>query len=279
MTAAPLCPECRDATRKHDDVGCRVPGCFCGQTRATLAAALDELPAPAVPEPVPPPPAALVFAEPTPPSNGRRPERSEDKRAEAKVAFNLGTLYAERNTILMRLQHREPTEQERQRLAELNEEIRTTKATGEKPTPSAAEVPDASTPAGTDPAADDSPLAAEATDFPADPAADDAPLDSPAGEDGEVSGVAPQPAQGDLPGTSPAPVDSGHEAAAAPPVSGQPAAEDGPPASAAGQLLGSWITWHCPLHLVFVELPYGHADCPTGLIRARVTVRREDADA
>lgn len=41
--SALLCPECRDATRKHDDVGCRVPGCFCGQTRATLASALDEL--------------------------------------------------------------------------------------------------------------------------------------------------------------------------------------------------------------------------------------------
>jgi hypothetical protein len=52
---APVCPDCGDATRKHDEVGCRAVGCFCGQTRATLAG-LDELPAPA----------PAVFVEPEP---------------------------------------------------------------------------------------------------------------------------------------------------------------------------------------------------------------------
>lgn len=194
----PLCPDCGDPTRKHDDTGCTAHGgrCLCTQTRATLAAALDELPAP--------PPA--VFVEPAAP---------------------------------------EPVE-----------------------------VPDAPTPAGTDPAADGGPVETSAADLPADPAAPDVTTDCPAGSD-----VSPDRPRGDLPGTNPAPDFGGREEAA--PPAAEPAAEtlDPPRASAAdGQLLGSYITWHCPHCLAGRELPAPRC-CGTPLIRARVTVRREPTDA
>lgn len=119
--SAPLCPTCRHPTRKHDPFGCTAAAgqCECAQTRETLAA-LDELPAPAPallvePEPVvvPPPPEALLNAEPVLHPNRRKRQPDPDERAASHLDYNLGVRWAELNTLLKRVSHREPTDAER----------------------------------------------------------------------------------------------------------------------------------------------------------------------